>query len=72
MRRFLFAVVGMVIGYPFAAFCGYWAIELFSANHFDRDVEASMTALLAIGPAGAVIGLVAGLVLGKSRNPGSP
>ncbi len=70
MRRFLAALLGMVIGYPVAAFGGYWAIELLSDNHFDRSVEASMTALFAIGPAGAVIGLLAGLVLGGARRSG--
>jgi hypothetical protein len=70
MRRFLVALLGMVIGYPVAAFGGYWAIELLSGNHFDRSVEASMTALFVIGPAGAVIGLLAGLVLGRSRHSG--
>ncbi len=50
MRRFLAALLGMAIGYPVAAFGGYWAIELLSDNHFDRGVEASMTALFVIGP----------------------
>jgi hypothetical protein len=68
MRRALVALLGMVIGNPVAAFGGYWEIELLSGNRFDRSVEASMTALFAIGPAGAVIGFLAGLVLGRSRH----
>jgi hypothetical protein len=28
MRRLLFGLLGLVIGYPLAAFVGYWAIEL--------------------------------------------
>jgi hypothetical protein len=67
MRRFLAALLGVVIGYPVFAFAGYWAIELFSDNHFDRSVEASMTALFVIGPVGAIIGLVTGCILGKPR-----
>jgi hypothetical protein len=67
MRRFLTALLGLLIGYPLFAFAGYWAIALFSNNHFDGSVEASMTAAFVIGPAGAVIGLIAGAILGKSR-----
>jgi hypothetical protein len=40
---------------------------LFSHNHFDGSVEASMTAAFVFGPAGALIGLIAGAVLGKSK-----
>jgi hypothetical protein len=67
MRRFLTALLGLLIGYPLFAFAGYWAIALFSNNHFDGSVEAGMTAAFVFGPAGAVIGLIAGAVLGKSR-----
>jgi hypothetical protein len=72
MRRFLIGLLGMILGFPVAAFGGYWAIELFSDNHFDRNVEASMTALFVMGPAGAVIGFLAGLILGKPRHPARP
>jgi hypothetical protein len=67
VRRFFAAVIGAPIGYVVFAFVGYWAIALFSSNHFDRSVEASMTALFAIGPAGALVGLIAGLILGGAR-----
>jgi hypothetical protein len=67
MRRFLTALLGLLIGYPVFAFAGYWAIGLFSGNHFDGSVEASMTAAFVFGPAGAIIGLIAGAVLGKSH-----
>lgn len=60
----------MLIGYPVFAFIGYWMIQLFSGNTFDRSMEADMTAVFAIGPLGAVVGLVAGLVLaGLKRGP---
>jgi hypothetical protein len=49
------------------ASAGYWAIELFSNNAFDRSLEASMTALLVIGLGGAMIGFIAGLALGGMR-----
>ena len=68
MRRFLAALLGLLIGYPLFAFAGYWAIGLLSNNHFDGSVEASMTAAFVFGPAGAVIGLIAGAILGKPKS----
>jgi hypothetical protein len=62
MRRIAFALLGLLVGYPLFAFAGYWAIQLFSGNSFDRSVEASMTSIFVIGPAGAVFGIVAGIV----------
>jgi hypothetical protein len=67
MRRTLMAVLGLLIGYPVFAFAGYWLIQLFSGNTFDRSLEASMTAVFAIGPLGAVVGLVAGLIVGGMK-----
>jgi hypothetical protein len=67
MRRFLIAMLGVPVGYLVFAFAGYWAIQLFSDNTFDRSLEASMTAAFAIGPAGAIIGFIAGLILGRAR-----
>jgi hypothetical protein len=71
MRRVFGALLGFLVGYPIFAFAGYWAIALFSSNGFDRSVEASMTAIFAIGPIGAVVGLIAGYIVGgktaKSR-----
>jgi hypothetical protein len=42
-------------------------IELFSDNAFDRSLEANMTSVFVIGPGGAIIGFIAGLVLGGAR-----
>jgi len=67
MRRFLVALLGVPVGYLVFAFVGYWAIELFSENAFDRSLEASMTALFVIGPGGAIIGFIAGLAMGGPR-----
>jgi hypothetical protein len=72
MRRTFAALLGLLIGYPLFAVAGYWAIALFSSNGFDRSVEASMTAVFAIGPAGAVAGLVAGLILGGMKRSPAP
>jgi hypothetical protein len=67
MRRFVVALLGVPVGYLVFAFAGYWVIELFSNNAFDRSFEASMTAMFVFGPAGAIIGFIAGLVLGGTR-----
>ena len=67
MRRFLVALLGVPIGYLVFAFAGYWAIELFSKNAFDRSLEASMIAVFVIGPGGAIVGFIAGLVVGGPR-----
>ena len=67
MRRVLAALLGLVVGYLLLAFAGYWAVALFSSNGFDRSVEASMTAIFVIGPIGAIVGVVTGLILGRAR-----
>jgi hypothetical protein len=67
MRQFLVALLGVPVGYLVFAFAGYWAIELFSNNAFDRSLEARMTAVSVIGPGGAISGFIAGLVLGGAR-----
>jgi hypothetical protein len=67
MRRFLMAMLGVPVGYLVFAFAGYWAIQLLSNNTFDRSLEASMTAAFVIGPGGAIIGFIVGLVLGGVR-----
>ena len=72
MRRTFAGLLGLIVGYPLFAIAGYWAIVLFSSNGFDRSVEASMTSAFAVGPVGAVVGLVAGLILGRSRRIAGP
>ena len=67
MRRFLVALLGAPVGYIVLASAGYWAIELFSNNAFDRSLEAIMTAVFVIGSMGAITGFIAGLVLGGMR-----
>jgi hypothetical protein len=67
LRRTLAALLGCLIGYLLFAFAGYWIIQLASGNTFDRSMEASMTSVFAIGPLGAVVGLVAGMIIGGKR-----
>jgi len=61
----LIALLRAPVGYLAFAFSGYWMIELFSDNALDRFLEASMTPVFVIGPGGAIIGFIAGLVLGS-------
>jgi hypothetical protein len=68
----LMAILGLLIGYPIFAIAGYWAIQLYSGNTFDRSLEASMTAVFAIGPLGAVVGLLAGVILASRRRATAP
>ncbi|HWG06277.1 MAG TPA: hypothetical protein VG271_14795 [Beijerinckiaceae bacterium] len=67
MRRFFAALFGLNVGYVICAFVGYFVIALFSSNPYDVSVEAAMTAAFAIGPAGAIVGLVIDFRLGRTR-----
>jgi hypothetical protein len=67
IRRFFSALLGVPVGYIVFAVVGYRAIELFSRNGFDRSVEASMTAAFVSGPAGAIVGLITGFMLGGAK-----
>ena len=57
----------ILIGYPVFAVAGYFLIGVFSHNHFDGSVEASLTAAFVCGPADAIIGLIIGSVAGKKK-----
>jgi hypothetical protein len=63
-RRIPLAILGLVLGWPAFAVVGYFAISIFSPNHFDRSLEASMTAAFVFGPVGAIVGLFTGFVWG--------
>jgi len=67
MRRLAFGLLGAIGGYALAAVVGYFLIDALSSNTHDRAVEASMTAAFVAGPLGALIGLVAGIVLGGRK-----
>jgi hypothetical protein len=66
MRRLFFALIGLVVGYVVFAILGYWLIEALSTTT-DRDVEAAMTSAFAIGPFGALVGLVVGFIKGRRK-----
>ena len=60
----LLAVIGCIV----AAVASYFLILEFSSDTHDRSVEASLTGIFFFGPAGGVIGLVTGVVLGGRRS----
>ena len=64
MKRFGISLLGAVGGYLIAAFAGYFLIDWLSSNTHDRSVEAAMTSAFVLGPLGAVVGFIAGFVLG--------
>ena len=68
LRRLARGLGWAILGYPIGAVLCYGLILLLSSNHFDRSLEAVMTAAFAGGPLAAVIAFVAGAV----RTPKSP
>ena len=62
MQRFGLALAHAVGGYVLAAGIGYVAIQQFSSNVHDRDLEAAMTGAFVAGPIGAVVAFVIGFV----------
>jgi len=68
MRRLMFSLIGLVVGYLVFAVLGYWLIEALSTTS-DRDVEAATTAVFVIGPFGALVGLIVGFRKGRRKAP---
>jgi hypothetical protein len=66
MTRGVKAGLGAVAGYVVAAPLGYGLVTQLSSNTHDPGVEAAMTAAFVLGPAGAVVGLLAGLLHGRA------
>jgi hypothetical protein len=66
-RQTLAALLGLLIGYPLFASAGYWLFPLFSGHGSDRSMEAELAAVFAIGPLGAVVGLVVGMIVGGRK-----
>jgi len=67
MNRLLAAVVGMTVGYALFMFAGYRLLWLLSHKQPEHFFDSIYTAVFAIGPAGAVIGLIAGLLIAALR-----
>lgn len=61
-------VIALVVaGYVLGGALGYMAVQAFSSNRHDRDLEAAMTGAFVAGPAGAIVGLVIGLIVFRRR-----
>ena len=69
MRRLGFGLAGAIGGYLIAAIVAYVLVAGLSSNTHDPSVGASMTAAFVGGPLGALVGLVAGIVLGGRKPP---
>ncbi len=71
MNRLASALVSALVGYLVGAGAVYVAVQLFSTNLHDRDLEAAMTAAFVGGPALALVGALGGAIRG-GRRPESP
>ena len=67
MRRLGIGLLCAAGGYLAGAIATYLAIQTFSGNVHDRDVEAAMTAAFFGGPSIAVIAGVVGAIRARSR-----
>jgi len=64
--------VGIVLlyaagGYLCSAAVGYFLVDLLSSNTHDRSVEAAMTSAFVLGPLGAFIAIVVGIIRSRRR-----
>jgi hypothetical protein len=69
MRHLGIGLLWAIAGYLAAAFVCYLLIMQFSPNVHDRSLEAGMTGAFVLGPAGAVVAFVIGVVWSR-RRPG--
>jgi hypothetical protein len=67
MRRSFAALLGLLIGYPRVCARRVFGDRFVCTQHFDGSVEASTTAGFVFGPAGWLVGLIAGAMLGKPK-----
>ena len=68
MKRIGIALLYAIVGYPAAAFVGYFLVVWFSPNMFDRSVEAAMTSVFVVGPVGAIFAFIVGFVRAGRKN----
>ena len=69
MKRFGIALAYAIAGYVAAAFIGYFLVQWLSGNSHDRAVEAAMTSVFVLGPAGAILGFIVGMIRHRERPP---
>ena len=65
MRRLGFAIAFGLGGYVLGAVLGYFAVQSFSGNRHDKDLEAAMTGAFFTGPLAAVIAAIVGAIRHK-------
>jgi hypothetical protein len=61
MHRIARVFLGLLIGYVLGAVLGGFGVQVFSGNAHDKSLEIAMTSVFFFGPAGAVLGAVAGM-----------
>jgi phosphotransferase system glucose/maltose/N-acetylglucosamine-specific IIC component len=64
MKRFAVGLLCAIASYLIAAFVGYFLIDWLSPNTHDRSVEAAVTSAFVVGPLGAIVGFVLGVIRG--------
>lgn len=70
MKRFLFVLAGLILGYLAGALAGYFGTFALSPNRQDLALEAAMSSAFVYGPAGALLGAIAGFFI--ARKPPAP
>ena len=65
MKRFLFVLAGLVAGYFAGALAGYFGTFAFSPNKHDLALEAAMSSAFVYGPAGSILGAIAGFFIAR-------
>jgi len=69
VKRVGTALLYAIVAYVVAALAGYLLVQQLSSNVHDRGVEAAMTGAFVVGPLGAVVGFVVGLLRGGRSEP---
>jgi|SRR5271165_3846437 len=72
MKRLGIGLLCAVGGYFVGAVAGYFLIEWFSSNVYDRSLEAAMTSIFFWGPLGAALAFVVGFIWGGRRSTSAP
>jgi hypothetical protein len=62
MKRVAVVLLYAVGGYLCSAVVGYFLVGLLSSNMHDRSVEAAMTSAFVLGPLGALVAIVVGVI----------
>jgi predicted PurR-regulated permease PerM len=58
MPKFVQVLIFATLGFVIAAVVGYFLVSTLSSNRHDLSLEAAMTSMFVIGPAGAIVGAI--------------